>query len=595
MVCIFSPVTTTRGNEIIRPEPQFNTFDQFLIRFPLLLIKDGQAGYETNPIDTPPKQCLQQAISEPSISLETKLFELYFDHVHPAYPVLLKQSIMNIHSQDRLLLSRSLRYAIMALGSHHFPSNTLPSFYSVARQEISTLTPRLDSVQTLLLLYKHDEIHTSSGHGIYFLERAQKMIGQIQSLIPQHQEMINRARWILFGSIGFSNLSDLNFNKLYTMIDLPLELPQALAEELDENDTCSAHFHVNRFAQIANLSVLYSHTVQSMITGSTCHLICLKQFKEIRQHWHDSLHPITQSRLVSLCPTDEEEIDIMILYSAVLYDMLYLLLLSHYHLESEWDRIETAYRLQRMVHTLVIRSSFSSAIQSRRMSCFALMLCLQTNISREDDKIDCEFIEQIRQSMKYIKLDSRIDKELSDLYTMLINQNKVSTPQIQQQQQQQDYFSLTPQQFNSTTTSSPIDNLANTPGLWSTTTNGGLTTPIKEDVGTSSQVTSEWILEQQRQQDQQFQTYRLQQLPQYQTTVPSYNNYNSSSNNTPLTTTPSYMNTNNNEDYFYLNPGHWSPTIDQLNQSTNYLKLHNNDQHHDTFILHPPPPPPPTT
>lgn len=594
MVCIFSPVTTTRGNEIIRPEPQFNTYDQFLIRFPLLLIKDGQAGYETNPIDTPPpiQQQLQQTNTEPSINLESKLFELYFDHVHPAYPVLLKQSIMNIHSQDRLLLSRGLRYAIMALGSHYFPSHSLPSFYSTARQEASALTPRLDSVQTLLLLYKHDEIHTSSGHGIYFLERAQKMIGQIQSLVPQHQEMINRARWILFGSIGFSNLSDPNFNKLYTMIELPLELPQALAEELDENVTCSAHLYVNRFAQIANLSVLYSHTVQSMITNSTCHLICLKQFKEIRQHWHDSQHPIIQSRLVSLCPTDEEEIDIMILYSAVLYDMLYLLLLSHYHLEAEWDRIKTAYRLQRMVHTLVMRSSFSSAIQSRRMCCFALMLCLQTNISRDDDKVDCEFIEQIRQSMQYIKLDARIGKELSDLYTMVNNQNKILTPQIQQQQQQQDYFSLAPQQFNSTTNSSPVDNLANTPGLWSTTTNGGLTTPIREDLGSNSQVTSEWILEQQRQHDQQFQTYQLQQLPQYQTIIPSYNNYSSSSNNTPLTTTPSYMNTN--EDYFYLNPGHWSPSIEQLNQSTNYLKIHNNDQRHNTFTLHPPPPPPPT-
>ncbi|KAI7863748.1 uncharacterized protein EV154DRAFT_534575 [Mucor mucedo] len=311
-----------------------------------------------------------------------------------------------------------------------------------------------------------------------------------------------------------------------------------------------------------------------MITNSTCQLICLKQFKEIRQHWHDSLHPVTQSRLVLLCPTDEEEIDIMILYSAVLYDMLYLLLLSHYHLETEWDRIETAYRLQRMVHTLVRRPYFSSAIQSRRMCCFALMLCLQSNISREDDKIDSDFVDQIRQSMQYIKLDARIDKELSDLYTMLNSQNNVLTPQIQQPQQyqQQDYFSLTPQQFNSTTTSSPVDNLANTPGLWSTTTNGGLITPIREDVGTNSQITSEWILEQQRQHDQQFQTYQLQQLPQYQTRIPSYNNYSSSSNNTPLATTPSYMNTNNNsEDYFYLNPGHWSPSIDQLNQSTSCI------------------------
>ncbi|KAI8095736.1 hypothetical protein BDF21DRAFT_406600 [Thamnidium elegans] len=614
MVCIFSPVTTNRGNEVIRlEEPLFNTLDQFLFRFPLLLIKDGQVGYETNPIDLPPVLNRQPTKpnnnSEPSISLESKLFKLYFDNVHPAYPVLLKQSILNIHSQDRFLLCRGLRYAIMALACHYFPTYTLPTslptstyFYDIARHEVSSLTPRLDTVQTLLLLYKHDEIHTSSKHGIYYLERAQEMIGQIQSLIPQHQEMINRARWVLFGSIGFSNLSDLSFNKLYTKISLPLELPQALSEEeLDENETCSAQHHLNRFSQIANLSVLYSHTVQSMITGSTGHLICLKQFKKIRQHWHDSLHPITQSRLVSLCPTDEEEVDIMILYSAILYDMLYLLLLSHYHLETEFDRVETAYRLQRMVHTLVTRSCFTGAIQSTRMSNFALMLCLQVNMSREDDKIDYEFIQQIRQSIKYTKLDTRIDEQLLELYNFLTGQNKVSPPQIQPQTPL-DYFSLIPQQFQNSTSTSPVDNMTNTPGLWSTTTNGGLITPIREDTGNNHRVTSEWILEQQRQQDEQFQSYQLQQLPQYQPTVIStYNNnntttninYNSSSNNTPLTTTPSYLNTNT-EDYFYLNPGHWSPTLDHLNQNTSYLKLHNHDHQHNTFTLHQPPPPPPT-
>lgn len=672
MVCIFSPVTTgisIRGNEMIRVEevvPQFNTLDQFIFRFPLLLIKEGQVGYETNPstatavvMDTPllnsspssspitttttkiNHQHDRKNNNEPSIELETKLFELYFDHINPAYPVLLKQSILNIHSQDRFLLSRGLRYAIMALACHYFPNYTTSTssyFYEIARHQVSCFTPRLDTVQTLLLLYKHDEILSSSNkHGIYYLERAQEMIGQIQSVIPQHLEMINRARWVLFGSISFSNLSDKNFNALYSHISLPVELPQVLSEELEldyhhhdednNNKLCnsSAQHHLNRFSQIANLSVLYSHTVQSMITGSTCHLICLKQFKKIRQHWHDSLHPVTQSRLVSLCPTDEEVIDIMILYSAILYDMLYLLLLSHYRLETEFDRVETAYRLQRMVHTLVTRSCFTAAIQSTRMSCFALMLCLQVNMSREDDKVDYEFIQQIRQSIHYIKLvDTRIDEQLQELYTFLTTQhNKVTnittsttttttatTPHMNNQQPL-DYFSLIPQQFkNSTTASSPIDTMANTPGLWSTTTNGGLTTPIRDDTGSNYQVTSEWIQEQQRQQDEQFQLYQLQQLPEYQNTLMNtYNsiNYNSSNNNTPLTTTPSY-NTNLNsttEDYFYLNPGHWSPTIDHLNQTTSYLKLHNHNHHHHphqqqhphhnnsaSFTLHPPPPPP---
>lgn len=675
MVCIFSPVTTNnRGNEVMRPEEtlmtpqQFSAFEQFLIRFPLLQVKDGQVGYETNitntaptdgssqspPILTPPNPS-QPPKREPSIKLESKMFKLYFDHIHPAFPVLLKQSITNIHSQDRLLLSRSLRYAIMALACHYFPASpssaSQPStpgscssftnkngcssptsitashiFYETAKQSINLASPRLDTVQTLLLLYKHDEIACSSKHGIYYLERAQEMIGQIHSNVPQQKEAINRTRWILFGCIGLSNLSDQRYNTMYKQFDLPAELPQPLAEENENSEEnqgiSSAQQHVNRFAQIANLSVLYSHTVQSLMTGSTSQLICLTQFKEIRQHWHDSLHPVTQSRLVSLCATDEDEIDILILYSAILYDMLYLLLILHYHLQNEWDSVETAYRLQRMVHTWIIRPSFTSAVHSLRMAAFALMLCLQIQMSREDDKIDYEFIQLVRQSMKYIPLDSRIDDELSELYTLLTSTNNSThqlTPQVQQQPTL-DYFSIIPQQFMNSAPSSPMENLANTPGLWSVTTNGGITTPLREEMGYANyQVTSEWIMEQQRRQDEQFQLYQLQQIPQqYQTTLPNtYNsnntnnnsnnnnnsiNYNSSSNNTPSAITPSFningnhSNNNADEDYFFLNPGQWSPSIEQLNQSTNYLKLHNHD-HTPTrevppFTLQDLPPPP---
>jgi hypothetical protein len=326
-----------------------------------------------------------------------------------------------------------------------------------------------------------------------------------------------------------------------------------------------------------------------MITGTTSHLICLQQFKEIRQHWHNSLHPVTQSRLISVCPTDEEEIDILILFNAVLYDMLYLLLILHYHLEStEWDGVETAYRLQRMVYTWVLGTTFISAVQSRRMASFALMLCLQIQMAREEDKIDHEFIEQIRQTLKYTYVDPRIDKELSDLYLQLTSKkscNIITQPAM-------DYFSLIPQPLVHSTTSSPLDHPSSTPGLWdvlSTTTNGGLSTPIREEEAVNHGQTTEWIMEQQRQQERQFRLYQSQQFqPIITTTIPitTTTTTTNDSHNIPLVTTPNYHNTNNNnntsssttynEGYFYLNLNHsssshnnWSSTTiidDNLNQ-----------------------------
>ncbi|CEP15062.1 hypothetical protein [Parasitella parasitica] len=596
MVCIFSPVTSRTSDSGTRPEDalltpqhnlqqqqqqqqQQNPLDQYAAKYPLLCIKDGQVGYEVSQlitftdedsVDQPINQLDRNNIQEPSLQLESKLFDIYFQQVHPAFPVLLKQSVLNIHSQDRLLLSKTLRYAIMALACHFYPKspstpydypykrdvssdNTAAAsyFYDVARQELeaTTFTKKLDVVQSLLLLYKHAEITYKDG--IRYLEQAQDLISQISSIMPQQQEMINRTRWLLFGIIGLSNLSDPRYNCMYKKVDLPVELPQALQEEISDDN--SAQQHVNRFAQIANLSVLYSHTVQSLITCSTTHIICLNQFKEIRQHWHNSLHPVTQSKLLSSDDPDQD-VEILILCSAILYDMLYLLLVLHYNLvKTEWESVETAYRLQRMVHNWVTRPAFMSTVQCRRMASFALMLSLQLHIST--DKLDTDFIQQIRQTLQYVKIDSRIDSELQELLSTKAVAQPPPPPPL-------DYFSLIPQSIMHSTTSSPLDfPSSSTPGLWdilSTTTNGGLTTPIKEEENSQ---TSDWTIDQQQQQRQQqrLQLYELQQQMTYFTPTMPGSATTSSSNEAAAT--------NTDVDYSYLIPDIWSPTtIENLNQ-----------------------------
>lgn len=465
MICIFSPVSTIKGTpqteETILLTPTIcipMNYQEFQSKYPLLVIKNGQAAYEMSTFnyDYQHNYNYSDSITEPSIELETSLFKDYFKSVHPAYPLLFKQCIMNIHSKDRNLLSKPLRYAIMMSASTCKLSD---SFYQLARKELYLTSPkfslpmlpvRLDTVQSLLLMYKYNN------KASYYLQLAHTLLNQLPShVLFQHQqqsEMILRARWILFTSIALSNLYDSTLYDLYIQIDLPADLPQPLDEELQEQDGPAL---INRFSQIVNLSVLYSHTVQSMITGSVSHIICIDQFKTTRQHWHDSLNPVTQNALIS----QQDRIDILILYNAVIYDTLYLLLLSrnyhhHYH-----DAIETSYRLQVMVQKWIKHSGFSSAIQSKRMAIFALLLCLQIHIL--SNTFDC--VENIRLIINSIQspIDSRLDQQLNELLGQL-TLDRITTPsspyEQQPQPQQLDYFSLRPRQqtlMPSTNCSSP--------------------------------------------------------------------------------------------------------------------------------------------
>ncbi|KAI8367874.1 hypothetical protein EDC96DRAFT_480121 [Choanephora cucurbitarum] len=540
-VCIFSPVTPNRATELIRQEiPKLQV--HALSEFPLLSIEFGQAGYERDQPDHQQHSYIESpnpTSQEPSLAFESQLFQVYFDYVHPVFPVLLEQSVKHIHSQDQMLLPRALRYAIMALACHFLPHpsasftpglmtdkwhhhNTALYFYKEAVKEIdrgrsSGFHPaRLDIAQALLLLYKYQEMVQQSVQGIQHLEDAQHILCRIQATIPQQQEMLIRVRWVVISCIYLGNLSNKRLSQLYNRVQLPDELPKALSEEMEDSNTPASVTlqRINQFDQLLNLSLLYSHTIQTLMIGSTSELICLYQFKSIRQHWYSTLHPITQNQLLSLSTFDQQDMDNTTLYSAILYDMLYLLLLQHYRLpETEWDSIEAAYRLQRMIHTWTMQASFKSAIQSQRMASFGLILCLNTHLSKEDQRsIDVSVIDQIRHTMTYTQIDSRLDRELEELYI------KMSSKRVAQPSQPIDYFSVAPQHTLHSAASSPFDYpLPSTPGLGdmlstTTTTVEGLNTPIREeDNPILGQQTAEWIAEQQRQQHLQFQAYQSQQ------------------------------------------------------------------------------------
>lgn len=460
MICIFSPVSTIKGTpqteEAVLLTPTIclpMKYKDFQSNYSLLAIKNGQAGYEiTEPVIKHTSDCPTLLFVEPSIDLETKLFVIYFESIHPVYPLLFKQSITNIHSRNRNMLYKPLRYAIATLASTFHHKETTSTFYQLARKELALESPlfclsmlpiRLDTVQTLILLYKYDNTTP------YYLELAHTLLNQLTSHTAttpeQHQEMIRRARWILFASAALSDLNDQACNEMCAENDPPGALPQPLSEELQEDGLC----YMNRFAQIVNLSSLYYRTIQSLSTNSLSGLICIKQFKSIRQHWHDTLNAVTQRNLVS----QEEITDVLILYNAVLYDIIYLLLLLHNY-DKEWhhhqDAVETSYRLQLMVQKWILHPLFSSAIQSKRMAVFALLLCLQVHMLA--NTYDC--VENIRLIIYSIEpVDSRIILQLNELQKHL---TVGMIPQSPYEQPLQDYFSLIPTKSASSTPPTPL-------------------------------------------------------------------------------------------------------------------------------------------
>ncbi|RCI04616.1 hypothetical protein CU098_010577 [Rhizopus stolonifer] len=149
---------------------------------------------------------------------------------------------MKIHSIDRDLLSKPSRYAIIMSALAPQNINASNTYYQLARQQLYLKTPaytpsllpvRLDTAQSLLLLYKHNNSQT------HYLKLVCSLLNKLssQTTIPHQQpEMIRRARWILSSSIALSSLSDSIYNELYRQVDLPFNLPLSLSKELKGPD-----------------------------------------------------------------------------------------------------------------------------------------------------------------------------------------------------------------------------------------------------------------------------------------------------------------------------------------------------------------------
>lgn len=244
--------------------------DRYQAKFPFFSINQkAYCGYERDNIYSHVTLSPTSTIDLPVYSkqFEHDLFQVYFGHIHPFFPILDKYNILQSLLYDTI--PPSLRWAVMAIVTSHFSHINRQDSNEYYQHAINRLdhTPTLLTVQTLLLLYKHQELNTPIGvpitqSAINFLNQAQSILSQWNS----QDEYVCRAKWILFITLSFSNIADERLKNTLNYCSTPNSLPSLTeAEQYDEieiSTTCN-------LIHLCNIALIYSQTISLISEGDT--------------------------------------------------------------------------------------------------------------------------------------------------------------------------------------------------------------------------------------------------------------------------------------------------------------------------------------
>ncbi|KAI8335417.1 hypothetical protein BC941DRAFT_472069 [Chlamydoabsidia padenii] len=189
-------------------------------------------------------------ISMHSVSLVepvVDLFQLYFDRVHPTFPVLPKHILT--HRQH---LPLCLGYAIMAVALLYQTIDRAQEYNTKAWKCMQSRgTNDLVSVQTLLVLYKYHE--TLSGENIVsFLHSAQAILDHY-IVEEKDQEWACRLQWITY-------VQQLNHGVTWKESPL-IRLPCLLPCELEDDDQVKA---ISQLLETIHMTCVYTSAIQSL-------------------------------------------------------------------------------------------------------------------------------------------------------------------------------------------------------------------------------------------------------------------------------------------------------------------------------------------
>ncbi|KAI8876696.1 hypothetical protein K501DRAFT_231565 [Backusella circina FSU 941] len=265
-ICVFSAVNPDKEINSLVNEPISPFLSFYQSELPLLSVdRKGHCEYEKDISAVYVHVTLAGGTSLPFYSkqFETDIFNCYFEYVHPLYPVLNKYEVLQDIRHDKMTLGVAFKSAVMALallfGEEHDRS-LAASFYQYVLNslEVYDEKPYLEQIQTLLLLYKYQEVITPVGTplssvAISHLRDALRLIDQFnRESINQWtivDEFVCRAHWILYMNLTFSNSADSRINSIAKCCAPPARWPCLTEMEqynkVELGTTCNLVYLVN--------------------------------------------------------------------------------------------------------------------------------------------------------------------------------------------------------------------------------------------------------------------------------------------------------------------------------------------------------------
>lgn len=259
--------------------------DQFLF---FSMDQKGHCGYERDNnvyAHVTLASTINQDIPIYSNQIEQELFDTYFTYVHPFFPILDRYYTLQSFRFDNNSIPCSLKWAVMATALSHFSnrledSNQIATiYYQHAIQQLDHSSYSISTVQTLLLLYKYQEMMTPVGQPIHnsalgYLKQAQSILHHLkqQRTTEQQQqwttndEFICRLEWILFIILSTSNISDKRWKNMLEYSTTPSKLP-ALTDT-EQYDRIELNTFCN-LIHLVNITLLYSQTISLISDQST--------------------------------------------------------------------------------------------------------------------------------------------------------------------------------------------------------------------------------------------------------------------------------------------------------------------------------------
>ncbi|CEP10116.1 hypothetical protein [Parasitella parasitica] len=266
--------------------------------------------------------------------MEQELFDVYFCHVHPFFPILDRYCTLQALKYDAESIPTSLKLAVIAVSLHFTHQQQDADLMATAYYQHASMqldhTPSLASLQTLFLLYKFQELITPVGSSLStvavdYLREIQTMISQLLQQQAENEngrvvwstqdEFVCRAGWIVFIIVTFSSTADDRWKNILDCQDTMHRSKLPSLTETEHYDTGELNTFCN-FMYLIKIASLYSQTLalisdQSSLFVNADH----PEFPKLAQgldNWRSSL-PSRISLALSVEPP--------ILYSAQNHDV----------------------------------------------------------------------------------------------------------------------------------------------------------------------------------------------------------------------------------------------------------------------------------